>query len=235
MMNPACNSVDSFLRADTPRLRDWVLGRQAGLIGFCIAAIVVGAGIYGGVVGSWRSALQALFAGIKLPLAILLTTLGNGLLNAMLAPLLGLNVGLRQSLLLVLVSFALAAIILAGLAPVALFMIWNTPPLTAATTVGAPEYALMQLSLALFVAFAGIVANARLLPLMRQWTASASAARNVLFAWLAGNLFLGSQICWVLRPFIWDPLRPVEFIGPEYLRGSFFETVFEAARRLIFS
>jgi len=27
----------------------------------------------------------------------------------------------------------------------------------------------------------------------------------------------------------------VEFIGPEYLRGSFFETVFEAARRVIFS
>src|SRR5689334_12477363 len=123
MINAAAHSVDSFLRADTPRLRDWVLGRQAGLIGFCIAAIVIGAGVYGGVVGSWRSGLQAVFAGIKLPLAILLTTLGNGLLNAMLAPLLGLNVGLRQSLLLVLVSFALAAIILAGLAPVALFMI----------------------------------------------------------------------------------------------------------------
>jgi hypothetical protein len=54
-----------------------------------------------------------------------------------------------------------------------------------------------------------------------------------LFAWLACNLFLGSQICRVLRPFIWDPARPVEFIGPEYWRGSFYETVFAAARRLL--
>ena len=41
--------------------------------------------------GSWASPLQSLYAGIKLPLVILLTTLGNGLLNGMLAPLLGLN------------------------------------------------------------------------------------------------------------------------------------------------
>jgi hypothetical protein len=153
----------------------------------------------------------------------------------MLAPLLGLNVSFRQSLLLVLVGFAFTSLILAGLAPVALFMIWNTPPLSAATTVRSPEYAMMQLSLAVFVAFAGIVANVRLLPLLRQWTATTTAAKKVLLAWLAGNLFLGSQICWVLRPFIWDSIRPVQFIGPDYLQGSFFETVFEAARRLIFS
>ena len=55
----------------------------------------------------------------------------------------------------------------------------------------------------------------------------------ILFAWLAANLFLGSQICWVLRPFLWDPNRPEEFIGPEGLSGSFFETVFEALRRLV--
>jgi hypothetical protein len=74
----------------------------------------------------------------------------------------------------------------------------------------------------------------RLLPVLRQWTRDAASAKRVLFAWLAVNLFLGSQICWVLRPFIWDPAGPVRFIGREYLRGSFYETVFEAARRLVF-
>src|SRR5437667_6808330 len=105
--------------------------------------IVPCAGLYGAAMGSWRDAWQALYTGIKLPLVILLTTLGNGLLNGLLAPLLGLNVGLRQSLLLVLVSFAFASLILAGLAPVAWFLIWNTPPLSAATTDRSPEYALM--------------------------------------------------------------------------------------------
>jgi hypothetical protein len=56
----------------------------------------------------------------------------------------------------------------------------------------------------------------------------------VLLAWLAGNLLLGSQIAWVLRPFIWDPAGRVEFIGQQYFHGSFYETVLEALRRLLF-
>lgn len=59
-------------------------------------------------------------------------------------------------------------------------------------------------------------------------------ARKVLVAWLAGNLFLGSQICWVLRSFIWDSARPTRFIGREYFRGTFYETLFEAVKRLLF-
>ena len=35
----------------------------------------------------------------------------------------------------------------------------------------------------------------------------------------------------MLRPFIGDAVRLVEFIGPEYLHGSFFETVFNALIR----
>jgi len=46
--------------------------------------------------GSWRAVLQSLYTGLKFPIVILLTTLGNGLLNGMLAPLLGLNIGLRS-------------------------------------------------------------------------------------------------------------------------------------------
>jgi hypothetical protein len=80
-----------------------------------------------------------------------------------------------------------------------------------------------------------VTGNLCLVPLLRQWSGSAVIARKVLLAWLAVNLLLGSQICWVLRPFIWDPARPVEFLGPEYLHGSFYETVFEAARRLLIS
>ena len=228
-------SLADFLRADPERLRGWVTGRQSGLVGFCVAAIVIGAGAYGAVMGGWRDPLQALYTGIKLPLAILLTTLGNGLLNGMLAPLLGLNTTFRQSLTIVLMTFAVASVVLGALSPVAWFVVWNTPPLAATTQLSSPEYGVMQLTLAAFLALAGVMGNVRLVPLLCDWTGNRPAARRVLLAWLAGNLLLGSQICWVLRPFIWDPARPVEFIGREYFHGSFFETVFEAARRLIFS
>ena len=235
MLTPAVDfdSLDLLLRSDAVGLHERVLRNRSRLVWLCVAAIVAGSGLYGAAMGCWRSPWQAVYTGLKLPLVIILTTLGNGLLNGMLAPLLGLNLGFRQSLVLVLISFAIASLILGALSPVALFVVWNTPPLTGNTRLSSPEYGVLQLTLAAFIAFAGIVGNLRLLPLLRQWTNKTAIARRVLFAWLAGNLFLGSQICWVLRPFIWDPAGPVEFIGRQYFHGSFYETVFQAACRLL--
>jgi len=226
-------TVEGFLRAGPQDFHEWVTRHQLRLMAFCVVSIVMGAGSYGLVIGSWRDSWQACYTGIKLPLAILLTTAGNGLLNGMLAPLLGLNVSFRQSLSAVLVSFGIASIVLGALSPVAWFIIWNTPPLTLRTSWVSPEYGFLQLMLTVFVALAGTIGNVRLLPLLRQWAGNRAVARNVLLAWLAGNLFLGSQICWVLRPFIWDARRPVEFIGPDGWHGSFFETLFQAAWRLM--
>jgi hypothetical protein len=152
----------------------------------------------------------------------------------MLAALLGLNVTLRQSLVLVLFAFAVTALILGALSPVALFLVWNTPPFTATTHPTSPEYCFLQLTLTVLVAVAGTTGCLRLWPLLRDWAGRSSVACKVLFAWFAVNLFLGSQICWVLRPFIWEAGAPVRFIGRDNLRGSFFETVFEAGRRLVF-
>ena len=225
--------VRLLLQAEPARLAAWASARQSATVALCVGSICIGAGLFGAAMGCWRDPWQALYTGIKLPLVILLTALGNGLLNGMLAPLLGLNLGFRQSLVFVLISFAIASTILGALSPVALFVVWNTPPLAAGTRLLSPEYGILQLTLAGFIALAGILGNVRLLPLLRQFTSQPAVARRVLFAWLAGNLFLGSQISWVLRPFIWDPAGPVQFIGRQYFHGSFYETVFEAARRLL--
>src|SRR5262245_32932679 len=87
---PALRSVGEFLRAETAEVHGWISKRNAGLAVRCVLAVIVGAGLYGAAMGSWREPVQSLYTGINLPLAILLTTLGNGLLNGMLAPLLGL-------------------------------------------------------------------------------------------------------------------------------------------------
>lgn len=237
MLTPALKpgSLDLFLRADTASLHGWMRQGEPSLVLICLAVVVAGSGLYGAVIGSWWAPLQSLYVAIKLPLLILLTTLGNGLLNGMLAPLLGVKLGFRQSLTAVLVSFAIASAILGALSPVALFLVWNTPALSAATRIWSPEYCFLQLMLVLFIAYAGVIGNVRLRPLLAQWGNGRGAARKVLFAWLAGNLFLGSQICWVLRPFIWDQSGRVQFIGPNSFQGSFFETVFQAVRRLLIS
>lgn len=226
-------TIDRFLRADAAVFREWIGRRQAGLLWVCVGAIVFGAGLYGAAMGAWRDSAQCLFTAVKLPLVLLLTTFGNGILNGMLAPLLGLNVSFKQSVVLVLISFSTAALVLGALAPIAAFIVWNTPPLTAHTSVASPEYGFLQLTLTFFVAIAGVAGNLKLLPLLKQWTQDSRIAHRVLFTWLATNLFLGSQVAWMLRPFIWDPTGPAEFVGRQYFHGSFFETIFEALRRLI--
>ena len=47
-------SLGVFLRARPELLREWMLCRQLNLVLFCVVAIVIGAGVYGVVMGSWR-------------------------------------------------------------------------------------------------------------------------------------------------------------------------------------
>ena len=118
-----------LLRGDEHALHRCVWKPAVGQVLLYFAAIIAGSGLYGAAMGLWRDPLQAWFTAIKFPLVMLLTTLGNALLNGMLAPLLGLNIGFRQSFIAVLMSFAIAALILGALSPLLIFLVWNTPPI----------------------------------------------------------------------------------------------------------
>jgi len=76
------------------------------------------------------------------------------------------------------------------------------------------------------------VANVRLLQLLRELGGSGRVARRVLFAWLIGNLFLGSQLSWIFRPFIGSPTLPLQFFRDHPLAGNFYEAVFHSFLRV---
>ena len=232
-LNPG--QVPVLLRGEPAPIRSWMERREAGRLLLYFALIVVGSALFGAATGWWRAPLQALYTAIKFPLIILLTTLGNGLLNAMVAPLLGVNLGLRQTLFAVLMSFTIAALILGAFSPLLAFLAWNTPPHSPGLAPSVSSHSLLLLAQVGMIGFAGVAANVRLWQLLRQLSGSAGAALRVLFAWLAGNLFLGSQLSWIFRPFVGSPNLPVEFLRADPFRGSFYETVFHAARHLIFS
>jgi hypothetical protein len=225
--------VPVLLRGEPAPIRSWMQRQEAGRLWLYLAVIVVGAGLFGAAMGSWRAPLQSLYTAIKLPGIILVTALGNGLLNAMLAPLLGINIGVRQSLLAVIMSFTIAAVILGAFSPLLAYLVWNTPPRSAVPEASFSSHSVVLLSQTAMIAFAGIAANVRLLQLLRELSGSAGAARKVLFAWLAGNLLLGSQLSWIFRPFVGSPNLPVEFLRADPFRGSFFEAVFHALRQLL--
>ncbi len=223
--------ISSLLRGEAETLRLWIERIEARKIFLCVAVIAVGAGLYGAAMGSWRDPMQALFVAIKFPLIILLTSLGNALLNGMLAPLLGLNTSFRQSFLAILTSFTIAGAILGSFSPLIAFLVWNAPSIVNAQTTG--TYSFIQLTHVFFIAFAGVVANLRLIQLLRQLAGNGRIAWRVLIAWLAGNLFLGSQLCWILRPFIGSPNLPVQFFRDDAFHGNFYESVFHAFRQVL--
>jgi hypothetical protein len=217
--------ISALLRGEPDAIDGSVRAADGGSLARHVAVIVVGAGLFGAAMGAWRSPDQALFTAVKFPLIVLLTTLGNALLNGMLAPLLGLNLRLRESLRAVALGFTVAALILGALAPLLLFLVWNAPPLEIAQRTGSPVYQVILLASVLAIAVGGIVGVSRLYGSLRRLGGNAPVAGRVLFAWLAGNLLLGAQLSWNLRPFIGSPHLPVQFLRPNAFDGNFYEAV----------
>src|SRR5438552_9720803 len=163
--------IPGLLRGEAERIDTSIQRCTPGRALFYVAVIFGGAGLFGAAVGCWRAPLQAAYTAIKLPLILLLTTFGNALLNGMLAPLLGLNISFRQSLLAILMSFTIAGAILGSFSPLLFFLVWNLPPLAAPGSSGA--YSFILLVQVLMIAFAGTAANLRLIQLLRRWSGSA--------------------------------------------------------------
>ncbi len=227
------SEIATLLRGETEVIRAWSERWNLRRAGLQIAAIVVGAGAYGAAMGWWRDPRQALYVAIKFPLIILLTTVGNALINGMLAPLMGLNIPFRQSFSAILMSCTITAAIMGAFSPVIAFMIWNAPPMST-DAAAKPIYNLIMLAHVLTIAVAGTAGNLRLLQLLTKLGGRETAIR-VQCAWLAGNLFLGSQLSWILRPFIGSPNLPVQFYREGALHGNFFEAVWGALRQLFLS
>jgi hypothetical protein len=228
-MHPA--EIATLLRGETETISAWSASLNAQRFLLHVAVIILGAGFYGAAMGWWRDPQQALYVAIKFPLIILLTTLGNALINGMLAPLLGLNIPFRQSFSAIVMSFTITAAILGAFSPLIAFIVWNAPDMAAKNFSGS-TYNFILLAHVSVIALAGVTGNVRLFQLLARLGGSRPVALRVQFAWLAGNLFLGSQLSWILRPFIGSPTLPVEFVRQAAFHGNFFEAVFHALKQI---
>jgi len=118
------DGLAALLRGDEEKIHALNQCGDARQWGLQIAIIILGSGCYGAAMGWWRDPQQALFTAVKFPLIILLTALGNALINGMLAPLLGLNLPFRRSLSAVLMSFAVTSAIFGAFSPLVAFLLW---------------------------------------------------------------------------------------------------------------
>ncbi len=212
-----------LLRGDSGVCQSWItesLGRRAIA---CVAVICLGCGLYGAAIGSWRAPEMGLYVAVKFPVLILATLLVNGLINGMFAQILGSGLSFGQSLQSQLLGFMIFALLLGSLSPVAFAMALGAPE------VGSDqEYASNRTQLLVHIAiiiYAGVLSHRKLYQMLLSQTQSRLIALQTLFAWLAGNLFVGAQLSWNLRPFFGSPYLEVEFLREDALDGTFYEAV----------
>jgi hypothetical protein len=212
-------------------LRGWLENPAGARLLACVTAIVAGCGAYGFTLGLWRAPLMGGYVAAKLPLLIFLTLLTNGLLNGMLSQLFGSGLGFRQTMLAMLMSFAAFSLITGALSPVALMMVLDAPSPGEPGAQGA--YRAILLVHTAIIAFAGIIAHRRFYPVLAATSENPAAAPRVFLAWLAGNLFVGAQLSWNLRPFFGQPAKEVEFLRADWNASSFYESIYYHARSLL--
>jgi hypothetical protein len=225
------SEISLLLRGEIEMISRWSHSWVTRRFALHIAVIILGAGLYGAAMGWWRDPQQAVYVAIKFPLIILLVTLGNTLINGMLAPLLGLDIRFRQSFSAIVMSFTVTSAILGAFSPIMAFLVWNAPDINSKTA-GGLAYNFILLAHVAVIGLAGVAGNARLFQLLSRLGGSRMIASRVMFAWLSGNLFLGSQLTWILRPFIGSPTLPVEFLRNNAFHGNFYEAVFHSLRQI---
>jgi hypothetical protein len=226
------SEIGQLLRGETEVISRWSELWSAGRLALHIVVICVGAGLYGAAMGWWRGPEQALFVAIKFPLILLLVTGGNALINGLLAPLLGLNIRFHQSFSAILMSFTVTSAILGAFSPIIAFMIWNAPAMSL-TVSSEFTYCIIMLVHVVVITLAGTTGNIRLLQLLQSLSTKPGAATRVLLAWLAGNLFLGTQLTWILRPFIGSPNLPIQFLRANAFHGNFYEAIFHSLKQIL--
>ncbi|MDM8562049.1 hypothetical protein QUF54_01705 [Candidatus Marithioploca araucensis] len=127
-----------------PRVLATWLDKDKEKIQSCLIWLILGSSLYGASIGLWRAPLQSFYVAIKFPLLIILTTLGNAIINGMLAQLLGAKISFRQSFLAIIMSFTLIAIILGAFTPLALFLLYNLPFSSLWTNISRPSSCFKQ-------------------------------------------------------------------------------------------
>lgn len=215
--------IPALCRGDHQLLTEWLTLSPKKMFIRTIPCVVVGCALYGFSMGLWRGAEMGSYVALKLPLLIFCTLLVNGLINGLLAAVLGSGITIRQSFQFLMTGFATMSIILGALSPISLSLALHAP---APDADNARDYhAFILLFHTTVVAYAGILSHHTLRRFLIHFSPNKSAANSTFFAWIGGNLFVGAQLSWILRPFFGSPRLQVAFLRDDPFTGTFYETV----------
>lgn len=187
---------------------------------------IVGTALYGMAFGIWRSPVQTVFSMLKMPTMVLAVTVTTGLLSAILAQVLGSRLSFMQVGMCILFGFSIMSIILGALAPVAAYLSTQCSP--PGSHSGMSHYRVLLCSHTGIVGMAGLAGYARLYRLLVRLIGDAGTARKVLWAWIAAAALAGTQLSWLLSPFLCRPDVEITFLNPLAFESNFFEYLWAA-------
>ncbi len=201
------------------------------IIAACCLAILLGTVCYGAVFGFWRAPMQALYSAIKMPILIYSVTVSSAIINSMLAQVLGSKLSFRQTCICILLSFAIASVLLGALSPILLFFVIQGP--SPGSGSAKSVYTVLLVVNTALVGLCGIIANIRLYRLLKALTSSQAIATRVLTSWILVSGFVGCQLSWIISPFLAKPGVAIPFLNPDAFNGNFFEYLWQAIRGLM--
>lgn len=184
---------------------------------FCFFAI------YGAIIGTFHSPLQAAASAIKLPALYLITLLVCLPTLYIFNVLFGAKQTIAQHFTYLLTAVSVIALLLCGFAPVTLFFL-----------VTVYDYNFFLLLNVVIFALTGILGVSFLYQVMRpvadgDTDEGVKVRTSILRFWLGLYGFVGSQLGWTLRPFFGSPGQ-FELFRPR--EGSFFTGVWNALMNL---
>ena len=190
----------------------------ASLARVLLAAIAVGGGIFGAVVGAHRGGLQVLWCAVKVPLILVLTLVVCTPAFVALARAAGLALGARGVITLSLASCARFALVLLGLAPI----VW----LAQGWSMGYHRVILAVVAVCAVAGFAAVRLT------FRGLSRAGGAGARVAVAVVTIFALVGAQTSWILRPFVVRPrTEHVPFVRA--LEGDFLAAVVTSARSAV--
>jgi len=180
--------------------------------------------LYGAVMGSTHSLLQALSSAVKLPVLFVATLVICSPTLYFFNVLFGSNQSLTQNFCLILTAITVTAVLLLSFAPIVLFFLLTTN-----------HYQFFKLLNVAIFAITGSIGVTFLSQGMRVVSAGgregARARRNVMRFWVVIYAFVGSQMAWTLRPFIGAPSMGFELF--RQLGGNFYANIFASIGEIL--
>jgi len=180
--------------------------------------------IYGAIIGSQHSFLQAISSCIKLPILFLLTTAICMPTLFIFSSFFGAKRSILQTLVLLATGTAIIGVALVGFAPITLFFIVTTR-----------SYQFFKLLNVAFFAVSGLLGvlffNRMYVQLSENGSPTMRSRRMFLRFWLLLYAFVGTQLAWTLRPFFGAPGLPFEVVRE--IGGNFYTDVFRSMGHLL--